>query len=138
MYERARAGRIKPDDIRGATFTISNMGPFGVKDFTAIISAPEAGILAVSSSQRVPVVQADGSAGRWHAHEYDAERRSPRQQRGRGRAIHEPPARADREPAAPAGFERGVDGERETTHAARNRPRTGQSTPRRSQRLYVL
>ena len=63
MYERARSGRIKPDDIRGATFTISNMGPFGVKDFTAIISAPEAGILAVSSSQRAPVVQADGSLG---------------------------------------------------------------------------
>ncbi len=63
MYERARAGRIKPDDIRGATFTISNMGPFNVKDFSAIISAPEAGILAVSSAQRVPVVQADGSLG---------------------------------------------------------------------------
>ncbi len=62
-YERARSGRIKPDDIRGATFTISNMGPFGIKDFTAIISAPEAGILAVSSSQRVPIVQADGSLG---------------------------------------------------------------------------
>ena len=63
MYERARGGRIKPDDIRGATFTISNMGPFNVKDFSAIISAPEAGILAVSSSQRVPVVQADGTLG---------------------------------------------------------------------------
>ncbi len=63
MYERARSGRIKPDDIRGATFTISNMGPFNIKDFTAIISAPEAGILAVSSAQRVPVVQADGSLG---------------------------------------------------------------------------
>ena len=63
MYERARSGRIKPDDIRGATFTISNMGPYNIKDFTAIISAPEAGILAVSSSQRVPVVQADGSLG---------------------------------------------------------------------------
>ncbi|MCE2471781.1 MAG: 2-oxo acid dehydrogenase subunit E2 [Anaerolineae bacterium] len=63
MYERARGGRIKPDDIRGATFTISNMGPFNIKDFSAIISAPEAGILAVSSSQRVPVVEADGSLG---------------------------------------------------------------------------
>ncbi len=63
MYERARSGRIKPDDIRGATFTISNMGPFNIKDFSAIISAPEAGILAVSSSQRVPVVLADGSLG---------------------------------------------------------------------------
>ncbi len=63
MYERARAGRIKPDDIRGATFTISNMGPFGVKEFSAIISAPEAGILAVSSAQRAPVVLADGTLG---------------------------------------------------------------------------
>ena len=63
MYERARGGRIKPDDIRGATFTISNMGPYDIKDFTAIISAPEAGILAVSSALRVPVVQADGTLG---------------------------------------------------------------------------
>ena len=63
MYERARSGRIKPDDIRGATFTISNMGPFNIKDFSAIISSPEAGILAVSSSQRVPVVLADGALG---------------------------------------------------------------------------
>ena len=63
MYERARAGRIKPDDIRGATFTISNLGPFDVVDFSAIISAPEAGILAVSSARRLPVVLADGSLG---------------------------------------------------------------------------
>ena len=63
MYERARAGKIKPDDIRGATFTISNMGPYNVKDFSAIIAAPEAGILAVSAAQRVPVVTADGSLG---------------------------------------------------------------------------
>ncbi len=63
MYERARSGRIKPDDIRGATFTISNLGPFNVKDFSAIISSPEAGILAVSSAQRVPIVLADGRLG---------------------------------------------------------------------------
>ncbi len=63
MYERARSGRIKPDDIRGATFTISNLGPFNIKDFSAIISAPEAGILAVSSAQRVPIVLEDGSLG---------------------------------------------------------------------------
>ena len=63
MYERARAGKIKPQDIRGATFTISNLGPFGVKDFSAIISAPEAGILAVSSARKVPIVREDGSLG---------------------------------------------------------------------------
>ena len=63
MYERARGGKIKPDDIRGATFTISNLGPFNVVDFSAIISAPEAGILAVSSARKVPVVKDDGSLG---------------------------------------------------------------------------
>ncbi len=63
MYERARSGKIKPDDIRAATFTISNLGPFNVKDFSAIISSPEAGILAVSSTQRVPVVREDGTLG---------------------------------------------------------------------------
>ena len=63
MYERARSGKIKPDDIRGATFTISNLGPFNVKDFSAIISAPEAGILAVSSARRMPIVLADGTLG---------------------------------------------------------------------------
>ncbi len=63
MYERARSGKIKPDDIRGATFTISNMGPFNIKEFSAIISSPEAGILAVSSALRVPIVQDDGTLG---------------------------------------------------------------------------
>ncbi|MCY3574576.1 MAG: dihydrolipoamide acetyltransferase family protein [Chloroflexi bacterium] len=63
MYERARAGKIKPEDIRGATFTISNMGPYNIKDFSAIIATPEAGILAVSSAQRVPVVLDDGTLG---------------------------------------------------------------------------
>ena len=63
MYERARVGKIKPQDIRGATFTISNLGPFGVKDFSAIISAPEAGILAVSSARQIPIVREDGSLG---------------------------------------------------------------------------
>ena len=63
LYERARAGKIKPADIRGATFTISNLGPFNITDFSAIISAPEAGILAVSSARQVPVVQADGTLG---------------------------------------------------------------------------
>ncbi len=63
MYERTRAGKIKPEDIRGATFTISNLGPFHVKDFAAIISAPEAGILAVSSARKVPIVLEDGGLG---------------------------------------------------------------------------
>lgn len=63
MYARAREGKIKPDDIKGATFTISNLGPYNVKDFSAIISAPEAGILAVSASRKIPIVLGDGSLG---------------------------------------------------------------------------
>lgn len=63
MYDRARDGKIKPEDVHGATFTISNLGPFNVLDFSAIISAPEAGILAVSSARKVPVVLDDGSLG---------------------------------------------------------------------------
>jgi pyruvate dehydrogenase E2 component (dihydrolipoamide acetyltransferase) len=49
LTERARAGRLQPDDIAGATFTISNLGMYGVDAFTAIIVPPQAGILAVGA-----------------------------------------------------------------------------------------
>jgi pyruvate dehydrogenase E2 component (dihydrolipoamide acetyltransferase) len=57
---RAREGRMKPDDMVGATFTISNLGMFDVEDFCAIINPPQAAILAVGAVKRVPVVDADG------------------------------------------------------------------------------
>jgi pyruvate dehydrogenase E2 component (dihydrolipoamide acetyltransferase) len=63
MYERAREGKIKPEDPRGATFTISNLGPYDVDHFSAIISPPEAGILAVGSAKKIPIVKEDGSLG---------------------------------------------------------------------------
>jgi pyruvate dehydrogenase E2 component (dihydrolipoamide acetyltransferase) len=47
LADRARANRLQPSDIGGATFTISNLGMFGVDAFTAIIVPPQAGILAV-------------------------------------------------------------------------------------------
>jgi pyruvate dehydrogenase E2 component (dihydrolipoamide acetyltransferase) len=49
LTERARAGRLQPSDITGATFTISNLGMFHVDAFTAIIVPPQAGILAVGA-----------------------------------------------------------------------------------------
>ena len=49
LAERAHAGRLQPDDIAGATFTISNLGMFGVDAFTAIIVPPQAAILAVGA-----------------------------------------------------------------------------------------
>jgi pyruvate dehydrogenase E2 component (dihydrolipoamide acetyltransferase) len=49
LTERARAGRLRPSDITGATFTISNLGMYQVDAFSAIISPPQAAILAVGS-----------------------------------------------------------------------------------------
>ena len=54
---RARAGKIHPDDVSGSTFTTSNLGMFGVDEFTAIINPPEAAILALGAAQKVPVVR---------------------------------------------------------------------------------
>ncbi len=57
LAEKAKAKRLTPDEFKGGTFTVSNLGMFGVKHFTAIINPPEACILAVSAIQEVPVVE---------------------------------------------------------------------------------
>jgi len=57
MAERVRAGKVKPDDIEGSTFSISNMGMYDVENFSAIINPPEAAILAVGSAREAPVVE---------------------------------------------------------------------------------
>ena len=56
MAAKARSGKVRPDDIEGSTFSISNLGMFDVESFTAIINPPEAAILAVGSAREVPVV----------------------------------------------------------------------------------
>ena len=56
MVSRARSGKVRPDDIEGSTFSISNLGMFDVEDFVAIINPPEAAILAVGAVKQVPVV----------------------------------------------------------------------------------
>lgn len=55
----ARAGRLAPAQFQGGTFSVSNLGMFGVTDFDAIINPPQAGILAVGAVQSVPVVRDD-------------------------------------------------------------------------------
>ena len=50
--------RLQPDEYTGATFSISNLGMFGIHEFTAVINPPEAGILAVGGVAEVPVVEA--------------------------------------------------------------------------------
>jgi pyruvate dehydrogenase E2 component (dihydrolipoamide acetyltransferase) len=56
VVARAREGRVRPADIEGSTFTVSNLGMFQIDQFTAIINPPEAAILAVSSVRQEPVV----------------------------------------------------------------------------------
>lgn len=51
---------MQADDMIGGTFTLSNLGMFGVEDFVAIINPPQAAILALGAVQRVPVVNEDG------------------------------------------------------------------------------
>ncbi len=60
----ARNGTLSPDDMTGSTFTVSNLGMFGVDQFDAIINPGEAAILAVSSVVPTPVVAGDGLAVR--------------------------------------------------------------------------
>ncbi|KUO63032.1 MAG: hypothetical protein APF84_10925 [Gracilibacter sp. BRH_c7a] len=53
---KARNGKLLPHEYQGGTFTISNLGMFGIENFTAIINPPEAGILSISAAKKTPVV----------------------------------------------------------------------------------
>ena len=55
LAERARARKLQPEEYMGATFSISNLGMFGIEEFTAIINPPEAAILAVGAMSPKPV-----------------------------------------------------------------------------------
>lgn len=54
---QAREGNLQPQDYEGATFTTSNLGPWGIEEFTAIINPPNACILAIGAIREVPVVE---------------------------------------------------------------------------------
>jgi len=56
LVSRARQGRVRPADIEGSTFSVSNLGMFEVDHFIAIVNPPEAAILAVGSVRQEPVV----------------------------------------------------------------------------------
>jgi pyruvate dehydrogenase E2 component (dihydrolipoamide acetyltransferase) len=57
LAERVRAGTITPPELGGGTFTVSNLGMYGVRSFTAIINPPQAGILSVGSLEPRPAVR---------------------------------------------------------------------------------
>ena len=60
LATRAREGRLTPADVAGGTFTVSNLGPFGIEQFTAIINPPQAAILAVGVTRPEPAVDEEG------------------------------------------------------------------------------
>ena len=60
LAERARQRKLDPSEWEGSTFTTSNLGMFGIQDFTAIINPPNACILAIGAVRSVPVVE-DGA-----------------------------------------------------------------------------
>jgi pyruvate dehydrogenase E2 component (dihydrolipoamide acetyltransferase) len=57
LVERARAQKLKAEDMSGGTFTISNLGMFGVESFTAVLNPPQAAILAVGATEDRPVAR---------------------------------------------------------------------------------
>jgi pyruvate dehydrogenase E2 component (dihydrolipoamide acetyltransferase) len=58
LAEKARSRKLLPDEYQGSTFTISNLGMFGIEEFTAIINPPNAAILAIGAAMQKPVVEA--------------------------------------------------------------------------------
>ncbi|BAK83166.1 pyruvate dehydrogenase complex dihydrolipoamide acetyltransferase [Komagataeibacter medellinensis] len=57
LVARARTGKLKPEEFQGGTFSISNMGMYGVKAFSAILNPPQAAILAIAAGERRAVVK---------------------------------------------------------------------------------
>ena len=60
LAKRARERKLKPEEFQGGTFSISNLGMFGIKDFAAVINPPQGAILAVGAGEQRPVVK-DGA-----------------------------------------------------------------------------
>jgi pyruvate dehydrogenase E2 component (dihydrolipoamide acetyltransferase) len=62
LAERARAGRLQQHELEGGSFSVSNLGMYGVDEFSAILNPPQSGILAVAAAKQQPVVD-DGVLG---------------------------------------------------------------------------
>jgi len=59
LAERARTRKLKPEEFQGGTFTVSNLGMFGIKSFNSIINEPQGAILSVGVGEKRPVVRGD-------------------------------------------------------------------------------
>jgi pyruvate dehydrogenase E2 component (dihydrolipoamide acetyltransferase) len=58
---RGRAGGLKQSELEGGSFSVSNLGMYGTRQFSAIINPPHSGILAVGAAERRPIVDDDGA-----------------------------------------------------------------------------
>jgi pyruvate dehydrogenase E2 component (dihydrolipoamide acetyltransferase) len=61
LITRAKDGSLTGADVKGGTFTITNLGPFGVEQFNAIINPPEAGILAIGATTQEVIALENGA-----------------------------------------------------------------------------
>jgi pyruvate dehydrogenase E2 component (dihydrolipoamide acetyltransferase) len=61
LVEKARARKVRLDDLRDGTFTVSNLGMFGIRRFEAVINPPQAAILAAGAVERRAMVDDDGA-----------------------------------------------------------------------------
>ncbi len=86
LAARARAGKLKLAEFQGGTFSISNLGMFGVKDFAAVINPPHGCILAVGAGEQRPVVK-DGALAVATVMSCTLGLRSPRRRRRDRRAL---------------------------------------------------
>ena len=92
LASRARAKKLKPEEMSDGTFSISNLGMFGIDAFSAVINPPEGAILAVGQARDEPVVK-DGVVGARQEDRDDAVVRSSRRRRRGRRGV---PRRAPR------------------------------------------
>ena len=86
LVARARAGKLKLEEFQGGTFSVSNLGMYGVRDFAAVINPPQGGILAVGAGEAAAGRQEPRARGR-HGDELHALLRSPGRRRRRRRAV---------------------------------------------------
>ena len=90
---KAKEGKLKPEEFQGGTFSISNLGMFGIKDFQAVINPPQGAILAVGAGRAAAGGQGRG-AGHRHRHDLHPLGRSPRRSTAPSAPNSSPPSRS--------------------------------------------
>ena len=57
LVEKARDKKLSPSEYQGGTISISNLGAYGIKNFTSIINPPQSSILSIGASRKIPVIE---------------------------------------------------------------------------------